>query len=165
MPLRQPSGRHGCVSSSSPSASSCRLLDEFYVRILPSRAWMQRELSTPRVHRQHGPGSGALEVINPLEQIRTSVWEVPSQRRFLLTQKCQSLTACFWHPQRKLQGGFLLPSCQCWFLWLSTMISACQRSPRVILIINLRSPKWPLGWTQGAQLPSGVLSPEETMLG
>lgn len=79
MPLRQPSGRHGCMSSSSPCAFSCRLWDEFYLRILPSRASVLRELSTSRVHRWHGPGSGALEVINPLDQIRTSVWEVPSQ--------------------------------------------------------------------------------------
>lgn len=67
------------MALSSPSVSSCRLQGELYLRILPGRAWMWREPSTPGGTTElAGPGPGGLESRNPLELIRTPLWETLS---------------------------------------------------------------------------------------
>lgn len=138
MSLRQPSARNSSTSSSSPNPSSCRLWDEFYLRILLGRGWVWRdptgcaEAGSPRGYHWDSPGPGRLweqglpgadrdpSLGNPF-QAETAA--VP-----LLIQECVSPFLAI--PDIPWEGGskvLCFPTmkscCQCWFLWVTTASS------------------------------------------
>lgn len=111
----------GSASSSSPNPSSRRLRDEFYLRILLGRGWVQREVSRlcrawlTRGYHWDSPGPGRLWG----QGHPGADWEASSGNPFqaktaaapLLTQEgaCQPFLGHSWCPPRRWQQGFVFP--------------------------------------------------------